>query len=577
MSEPSPTRRARRGRVPRLVLAATVAFGALAACWSVLAPLGEAPDEPAHLALVLHLADGNPYPDYDGLHNQVAIIRLCKTFASATRACPRPGEQVTATSMRLHPLAEAPDKAHRPAWDDEGGAEPIGQLNQMPQHPPLYYQAMATVLRVERAVHGGPWSTDRELALLRLANALLITPLPLLCWWAGRRFGLDDRAASLAGLSAFAVPMLTHIGSTLNNDNLLTLVSFALVALLAGVVRGDRSTRTAVGVGVLGALGLLTKAFAAVFPPLVALAYLLGWLVARSETAPADPSIDDLEPPQPTGPLGTAGWRGSVRALAIAGAVTVAGAAWWYLGVKHRTGSFAPSIEGQRLTADLQPPGFEPHVSTFLQEFVPKLTQRFWGSFGWYTIRIPMWQASLLAAVGLGALAVALAPRRTADGSSRLQRAFLLTPVLALGAFVALRAWSLHVTTGQFPFIQGRYLFAGLAGAFVLVGVALRHLELRAATVADTARPGRPGGGRWGTAVVVGLAAVVQLDAMRRCLQGWWGGPGLGPIGQLRAMVAWSGWPGEVVALLAAVALAAGTWLVVEVARDLRPVGSDAA
>ena len=111
----------------------------------------------------------------------------------------------------------------------------------------------------------------------------------------------------------------------------------------------------------------------------------------------------------------------------------------------------------------------------------------------------------------------------------------------------------------------------------MLVGVALRHLELRAATVADTARPGRPGGGRWGTAVVVGLAAVVQLDAMRRCLQGWWGGPGLGPTGQLRAMVAWSGWPGEVVALLAAVALAAGTWLVVEVARDLRPVGSDAA
>ena len=77
--------------------------------------------------------------------------------------------------------------------------------------------------------------------------------------------------------------------------------------------------------------------------------------------------------------------------------------------------------------------------------------------------------------------------------------------------------------------------------------------------------------------VVVGLAAVVQLDAMRRCLQGWWGGPGLGPTGQLRAMVAWSGWPGEVVALLAAVALAAGAWLVVEVARDLRPVGSDAA
>ena len=180
MPDPTETRRRRRGSVPVVVLAATLAFGALAAVWSVVAPLGEAPDEPAHLALVLHLADGNGYPEFDGLTNQAAIIRLCKTYAAATRACPREGEAVTPTSMRRHPREDAPDKGDRPAWDDEGGAASVGQLNQMPQHPPLYYQAMATVLRVERAVGGGPSSADRELALLRLANAALITPLPLM-------------------------------------------------------------------------------------------------------------------------------------------------------------------------------------------------------------------------------------------------------------------------------------------------------------------------------------------------------------------------------------------------------------
>ena len=97
VSDPTEIRPPRRGSVPVVVIAATLAFGALAAVWSVVAPLGEAPDEPAHLALVLHLADGHPYPSYDGLQNQAAIIRLCRTYAAATRACPRTGEVVSPT------------------------------------------------------------------------------------------------------------------------------------------------------------------------------------------------------------------------------------------------------------------------------------------------------------------------------------------------------------------------------------------------------------------------------------------------------------------------------------------------
>lgn len=278
MSVPrSPRSRSASGaRVPAVVLAATVAFGALAALWSVVVPLLEAPDEPDHLALVLHLADGNPYPEYDGLQSQAALFRMCRTYVSSIRACPREGEVVSPTAMRRHPLADAPPKAGRPAWDDNGGGVGVGALNQMPQHPPLYYQLMASVLRVERAINGGPWSLDRELALLRLANVALVAPLPLLAWWAARRFGLDQATAIGACFALFAVPMLTHIGSTLNNDNLLTLCGAVLVALLAGVLRGDRSLRTALAVGAVIGLGLLTKAFAVIFPPLALLAYVIG-------------------------------------------------------------------------------------------------------------------------------------------------------------------------------------------------------------------------------------------------------------------------------------------------------------
>ena len=136
--------------------------------------------------------------------------------------------------------------------------------------------------------------------------------------------------------------------------------------------------------------------------------------------------------------------------------------------------------------------------------------------------------------VVVAAVVTALLARRDEGGSTRLQRAFLLVPFLLLFGFVLVRAWGLYATTSKFPFIQGRYLFAGIVGLMVLVALGFRRWS-----------------GRWAPLVVAGLAALVQLEALRRCLQGWWGGPGLGPRGQIEALVAWSAWPGEALALLA--------------------------
>ena len=546
MPDPTETRPRRRGSVPIVVLAATLLFGALGTVWSVVAPLGEAPDETAHLALVLYLADGHGYPDYDGLQNQAAILELCKTYASATRACPRKGEPITSTSTRRHPRDQAPDKASRPAWDDDGGSASLGQLNQMPQHPPLYYQMMATVLRAERAIRGAPASTDRELALLRLANVVLITPLPLLAWWAARRFRSSDTVAVTAAVLVLAVPMLTHIGSTLNNDNLLTLLAAVAAALLTGVVRGDRSLRTAVAVGVVTALALLTKAFGMVLVPAIVLAYVLGATEGENEGVP---------------------WRSRIRPLvaplAAAGGAVVVLAGWWYIGVRLRTGRFAPTIETRRLTSAMAPPGFAPDVSTFAGEFVRNVNNRFWGSFGWYTVRFPTWLATICTVAVVATVVAALVPRRDGSGSNRLQRASLLVPIVLLGGLVLVRAWNLYSITSRFPFLQGRYLFAGLVGLLVLAAIGLGRFA-----------------GRWAPAAAGAFAVLLQAEALRRCLSGWWGGPGLGPRGQARALVAWSAWPGELLAVLAIVAVGLGAWFLVALARFVlqadrdRPVGS---
>ncbi len=501
------------------MLATVALWGVLLGVWSVVAPLGEAPDEPAHLGLVLHLADGHPYPDYDGLQNPRSIIRLCKAFTAATRACPKPGEVVTPTSTRLHPVGEAPDKASRPAWNDLGDDVRVGQLNQMPQHPPLYYQAMALVLRVERAVLGHPMSLDRELALLRLVNALLVLPVPLLAWWAAVRLGAVRPVPEVAGLAVLALPQLAHIGSTLNNDNLLTLIGAALLAVLAGVLAGDRSLRTAAGVGALAALGLLVKAFALAFLPAIALAYLL-----------ARPRRDGLRP------------------LGLAALVTVVGAGWWYIGVRLRTGTFTPSVEDQRLTTALRSPGFSPHAGTFARTFVGELTERTWGSFGWYTVRVPGWltvACTLLALVAIGLGLVTGVPRR-----GRRPLAVLLVPTLVLALLVVQRAWTFYVRTSLFKFIQGRYLFAGLVGVVLVAAVGLVRV-----------------GGRWALPGLAGAVVLLQAEGLRLALEGWWGGPGLGPRGQARALVAWSAWPGELLAVGAAVGLAVGVWFVVELVR----------
>ena len=46
------------------------------------------PDDPDHLALVLVLADGHKYPEYDGLMSPLSVYRTCYVYAVSIRACP---------------------------------------------------------------------------------------------------------------------------------------------------------------------------------------------------------------------------------------------------------------------------------------------------------------------------------------------------------------------------------------------------------------------------------------------------------------------------------------------------------
>lgn len=528
----------RRGPPP-VVLAAAVALCLLGGLWSVLTPIAEGPDEPAHLGLVLHLADGHAYPDHDGLAHTDGTVELCRTYATSTRWCRTAAERAGGVTRRPHPADVAPGRSERARWGPEA-ARPVARRNQMPQHPPAAYQVLAAALRVERAVTGSSWPLDREVALLRLVGVALVAPLPVLAWWAARRAGVGDAVGSVAAVAVLAVPQLTATAATVGNDALLILVGAAVVALAAGVAHGDRRRRVGLALGLLCGLALLTKAFGVVFPPVVGLAYL----VAARRTVGG----------------GRLGWRKMVMPLLLAGVGTVAVAGGWYISRVASTGRLAPSIEDQRLGPSARPPGFALDPLGFGSDVVRLLVGRFWGSFGWFSVHLPLALCGVLTALALalGARGVASSSRRPRlTGTGRASAgvagaragsagvvAVLLGPAVGLLSFVVVRAWALYTTSGQVAFLQGRYLFGGLTGLAVL-----------AAAGAHRTSPGRA------LPAAAAVALALQGAALVVVVDGWWRVGGLPWSDAVRAVLAWGAWPAPVTALFALGTLAAAAVL----------------
>lgn len=488
--------------MPRAVWALTVLFGVLLAASSVAAPLFLAPDEFVHADLALRLADDPHYPAYDGRRTSAAVKRV---------AIPYFGDDAR------HPdkaAADAPPKDGRPNINALGGSgdHAEGSYNQQPQHPPLYYQSLALALRVERKVLPGsdPPALVTEVALLRLLNAAMVLLLPWAAWATATRLGADRRTGLTAAALTLLVPQLTHIGSTINNDNLLTATASLLAVLLAGVLQGDRRRRTAVLVALVASAAVLTKAFGLLLLPWIAVAYLVA---ARRRRAAG-------EPPWPT---------------VLTGAATGVGVAvltgWWWIGNQRREGTIAPSLE-ETLVPSV--PGFSPDAGFFVRRFGAFFTERFWGWFGLYSARMPLWVIALATVLLVGLLVVGVA-----RPGGRLRRPDLLVqllPVALLGAFVLQHAWSIYARSSQTPFIQGRYLFALVVPLMVVAAAGAR-------TVA----------GRWAPLGVLGTGLALHAVGFATMLDQMWGAPGEGLRAELRALVAWSAWPGEALAVGAVV------------------------
>jgi len=547
---------------PPTIWLITALFGLTLACWSVLAPQYHAADEPNHADAVMRLVEGQgwPHPGNVKVTPDGAAAILVSPFGAG-------GPRDTLTNGPI-PASQAPPRDERPAWRDLAPANgPLGEVQQIVQHPPLYYWTSALVLKALPGA-GGDLRWDVTIGLLRLISALLITPLPLLVHATARALGLGRRAATVAALFPLAVPQLTHVGSVVSNDGMLTLWGALVTLTVAHILRGDTSVRTAIWTGLFLGAGLLTKSLAIALIPLVGAAYLVGWRRARSaaraadaawappppEDRPgADPASADTAPfllgaTYPSAATGRARRAGAgfpIVALAVAAVLTIAAGGWWWVVNVVRWHAFQPDTPGF-------PPGKKISGWSEFSKYVYHGTVgRFWGAFGWFEVNLP-WNLTLSLTIAVGVLCV-LGLVRAPGRGARLDRALFISPTVILFLLMTDQAANHFRDTGYITGIAGRYLFAGLPALAVVIGAGTEAFGRRVA--------------RWAPAVVLVGAAVLQLYSARLALRHFWMPRGGGIHQAWASMSLWSPWPPEalwaagVLTLLVALACGVGVLL----------------
>lgn len=469
----------KNNKIPKVVWLIITTQLLLLVVYSLIFPQFRGPDEPHHIDIIRTITLGNAYPAWDqGFIHQDVSSAL--------------GEVRFSERSKNLLAAEATARSQRPSFEELGEHVTTEAINQISSHPQLYYRALSFFNIAIRALPGTlQW--DVETSFLRLMNILLVSAVGLFGYLTARTLRLGRSVALLTALSPLAIPQLMHIGSTVNNDNLIIFFFAVLTWLLARVLVGDKSKKTALLIGLVTGAAMLTKGFGLIAPIWVLFVYLS--VVKKFN------------------------WRVAFSNLTLAGIVSLSGAWWWIRNViVFNKLQPAPSLlEAQ--------PGFEPDFGYWVPLYFDWMSRRFWGWFGWFDFELPEHFA-----VVASAFVISLALLAIIFSSKRIKLLLLSIPIVGLLLVSIYFAGRGYIHTGVTPAIQGRYLFGAVIPSAIVTAVGFTTLLGKRYKV-------------WAPLILFILAVIMNVFAITRSASFYWGSLEEGFTSSFQAIVAWSPWP----------------------------------
>ncbi|MGI8575291.1 MAG: DUF2142 domain-containing protein [Egibacteraceae bacterium] len=487
--------------VPMPVWGLALLFLLVSQVYSVAVPVYQGPDEPQHVDMVLSVGrlEGWAPPRQRLFSLQLRKTqrimlhyRRARVPRAASEAFPRP----------------------RPSFDDFSDEPSTRTVTHVSNHPPLYYIGVATWATLVTGLVPALWDPafDEVVGVLRLGSGLLLMWLPVATFLTASRLGLARPSAVAAATLPLAIPQLAHLGGVVNNDALLLALAGVLFVMLSFVATSDASRRTALLVGAVGGLALLTKGFALLLPAGVVIAY--GATARRGARLRAFGS----------------------GLLALSAAFIVGG--WWWVRNLLVEGRLQPS---GGLANFPHPAGFQPSASIWRQAFYIREIEGFWGRLGNLNVDMPDEAVAAAGSLLLVTIVAAFVMRPDSKGPGRLGLALLLVPVLFLGTLLPVRSWLTYATQStKIRGMQGRYLFLGLPGLATVAATGMQRL---------LPRSGR--GRRWLPLIVLSGGIALHAVSLHQVLFTYWGTQSDNSAAKaFEALLRWAPWPPALVLTL---------------------------
>jgi len=464
--------RAALARVPREAWVCALVACLNAVCWSFITPPFQVPDETDHYAYVEQLALTGEPPSSQAHGRYSADQTLTMEALHTNRVRLQPEDPAVFSP------AEASELRRALAVSRTIAPRPTGAAGVAAAEPPLYY----ALELIPYELGSGGTVLDR-LELMRLLSALMAGLTALFVFLFVREALPGARWAWIVGGGAIAVtPLLGFMSGAVTPEALLYAVSAATFYLMARAFRRGLTPRRAAAIGVVVAIGLLSKLnFVGLLPGIaIGAIVMVGRLPAPSRAR-----------------LMRAGAVGLALAAALVAAAYASGAVSHSAFGTPEAAVLSLARHGSPLgRADYIWQFFLPRIPGTVDDFPGIFTTRqiwfdgFVGLYGWLDTTFPGWvydvallPAGILAALCLRALA-------TGAGALRARIGELL-------AYLTMAA-GLLILVGSASYTG----FPQIGGAYAQSRYLLPLLALMAAALALAVRGA---GRRWGPAVGVAV------------------------------------------------------------------------